>query len=483
MIYLIAILLYLFGLTYIAVLKSRRIKTQDDFAVAGRQLRPWIMVLTMLAVWIGTGSILGNAERAYLDGLGALILPVGGFAGMILLSIIAARARNIELSSVPEIIGSRFGPVARMLAVIALVMAYMVIVSYQFDAGGRVIEVISTGPDGEPAIPGLQATIIAAIFVIGYTMIAGLYSLVYMDIVTGTIIILSLVLAFPILFLEAGGIAGITQNFEQMGRPEHMQFWNTYSRPQLINYLLPPLLLVMGDANQYQRIFASRNAKGATSAVTTLIFVSFAIELLIIGTAWVAASMTPDAADGRHILIYAAAAHMPMILGIVFMVTVVAIIISTADSFLLVPATSFINDVYTTHINPNANQKRIVFMSRMLVLVFGIIGFLVSLGFKASTGFFEKAMLAYTIYGAAITPSLVAALFWNRATKAGAVASILTGTVITLLWGQFTKLGDRLPNLVLQLDAVLPAILFSLMALILVSLLTKPEKPAVSGLE
>src|SRR4030042_2004154 len=105
MVYLIAILIYLLILTSIAIYKSRQVKTQQDFAVAGRTLSPWVMVLTMLAVWIGTGSIVGNAEEAYRTGKAALIIPFGTFIGMILLSLIATRARNIEASSVPEIMG------------------------------------------------------------------------------------------------------------------------------------------------------------------------------------------------------------------------------------------------------------------------------------------------------------------------------------------------------------------------------------------
>src|SRR3972149_7831376 len=129
MTYLVGIFIYLLVLTGISIYKSRQVKTQEDFAVAGRSLSPWIMVCTMLAVWIGTGSIVGNAGKTYEVGMAAFFLPIGTFVGMILLSFIAIRARNIEALSVPEIIGRRYGPAARLLAVISLVIAYMAIVS------------------------------------------------------------------------------------------------------------------------------------------------------------------------------------------------------------------------------------------------------------------------------------------------------------------------------------------------------------------
>jgi len=592
MIYLVSILVYLLVLTGIGVYKSRQVKTQDDFAVAGRSLSPWVMVCTMLAVWIGTGSIVGNAGQAYRDGMAALILPFGTFIGMILLSQLAMRARNLEASTVPEIIASRYGGFARALAVFALITAYMVIVSYQFNAGGMVLEVITGKKDAvvlepnaeltkfqvrkgyvvfepeadwtgqtslafqvkegdswsaqtktftidvavgedivaaqeqlaeqdatnhvaikansmakiviegygtdvgkhailyrvtalpqngrvilsEPKLTAQHATIIAAIFIITYTMLAGLLSLAFTDVVTGTIITIALVIAFPVLLIKAGGFGGMTEAFNAMGdRPDHMRFFGVYSPTTIINYCLPVFLLILGDANQYQRIFASKNAKGAKTAVMIMIFLALAIELLIIGSAWIASSLIPDPENGRYVLIYAAKHFMPLPLGMLFLVTVVGIIISTADSFLLVPATTFIKDVYLVHINPKANEKHIVLLSRLLVLAFGIIAYLVSLAFAESTTVFRKALYAFTIYGAAITPCLVAALFWKRATKHGAIASILVGTVTALAWEEMTFIKESLPSWAQGLDAVLPAITLSVVALVGISLLTSSK--------
>ena len=620
MIYLIAIFIYLLVLTGIGIYKSRQVKTQEDFTVAGRTLSPWIMVCTMLAVWIGTGSIVGNAGKTYEVGMAAFFLPIGTFFGMILLSFIATRARNIEALSVPEIIGRRYGGAARLLAVIALIIAYMVIVSYQFNAGGMVLEVIAgkkeeapldaggiltkqqvrkgyfhyeppedwagtaevkfnvkeINGDGwgqtsqvftvsvvastdiirskksleeniktlakdierdpkapaedksrlrrlrntriikqntftrimiegydsgfgkkdgiyrlaetpeqgrvylhEPVLTAHRATIIAAVFIIAYTMLAGLLSLAFADIVTGTIITVTLLAAFPVLLVRAGGFAGMQAAFASMGdRPDHMKLLGVFGAADYINFLLPVFLLVMGDANQYQRIFASKNAKGARTAVIAMIFVALLVEELIIAEAWFAGSLTPDPENGRYVLIYAARHFMPLALGIIFMITVVGIIISTADSFLLVPATTFIKDIYLNYINPKAAEKRIVFMSRLMVLTFGVIAWLVSLAFSESTTVFEKALYAFTVYGSAITPCLVAALFWKRATTAGAISSILAGTVTTLAWEEIIK--SHLPTELAKLDAVLPAITLSVMCLIVVSLLTH-EKERTGG--
>ena len=472
MIYLACIIAYLLLLAGIAVWKSRDVKDQSDFAVAGRSLSPWMMVCTMLAVWIGTGSIVGNAEQTYESGMAAMLLPIATLVGMALLSLIATRARNIEANTVPEIIERRFGPVARNLAMVSLVIAYMVIVSYQFNAGGAVLEVIV---DDREILTAGHATIIAAAFIITYAALAGLMSLAWMDLVTGSIIMLTMVIAFPIYWFKAGGWPGIESGFISDQRATHLSLWGVYSPTQLINYILPVFLLILGDANQYQRIFASRSGKGARTAVTLMIFIAFAVELLIIACAWITSSMTPDPENGKYILIYAARHYLSLPLGCLFMVTVVAIIISTADSFLHVPATSVVNDLYLPYINPNASQKRILWVSRCLVVVFGVIAYTVTLMFSESTGFFQKALYAFTIYGACITPSLVAALTWGRATKQGAIASICSGAVVALGWNEFQFIKQKLPAALADLDAVLPAITVSVTMLVVVSLLTRPS--------
>jgi Na+/proline symporter len=350
----------------------------------------------------------------------------------------------------------------------------MVIVSYQYNAGGAVLSTILTDEAGKTLISAETATIIAAVFIIAYTMLAGLVSVAYTDVGNGIIMTISLLIAFPILWFKAGGWSGMEVAFTGMGKSQHMQFFGVYSGLDIINFCLPPFLLILGDANMYQRFFASKDAEGARSATTILVFVVLIIELLIIASAWVSASMIPDAEVGKHVLIYAAHRFLPPFLGAIMMTTMVGIIISTADSYLLVPATTLMRDIYLNYINPKASEKKIVLLSRLLVLALGIVAFIVSKGFAESEGFFERALYAYTIYGAAITPALVAAMFWKAATKEGAVASILSGTVVTLLWKEAPNLWTWLPaGIYGSVDEVLPAICCSVIALVGVSLITK----------
>ena len=477
MIYLYTISTYLFILIGIGLYKARKINTQADFSVAGRNLTPWVLVGTMLATWMGTGSILGNAGKTYETGMAALMLPMGSILGIIFLTRIAGKVRNYEKFTVPEILGDRFGPVARLLSVISLVMAYMVIVSYQYNAGGAVLHTVLINEAGESLITVETGTIIAALFIIAYTMLAGLVSVAYTDVANGLIILLSFLISIPILLAEAGGFSGMREAFEAMGKADHMNFFGVYSTMNIINFCLPPFLLILGDANMYQRFFASKDAEGAKFATTTLIFAVGAAELMIIFAAWVSSSMIPEAEIGKYVLIYASHKFLPIFLSAVMMTTIIGIIISTADSFLLVPATTLMRDVYMNYVNPEANDKRIVLLSRLLVLALGIVAYIVSLGFAQSAGFFERALYAYTIYGASITPALVAALFWKKASKIGAILSISSGTVTTLLWKEAGFIQNLIPSTIYSnIDEVLPAITVSVVGLVIGSILFPDEK-------
>ena len=243
MIHLTVILLYLFTLIGMGVYKANNIKTQSDFAVAGRSLTPWVLVGTMLATWMGTGSILGNAGKTYETGMAALILPLGSVLGIIILTQIAGKVRSFEKFTVPEIIGDRYGSIARNLCVFALVSAYMVIVSYQYNAGGAVIYTVFSNNIHSPLFTIETATIIAAIFIILYTMLAGLLSVAFTDAANGILMTISLVIAFPILWIKGGGFNGMEIAFDAMGKSSKMNFLGVFSTFDIINFCLPPFLV------------------------------------------------------------------------------------------------------------------------------------------------------------------------------------------------------------------------------------------------
>ena len=460
MIYYFIISIYLIALLWIGFSKTDSIKNQEDFSVAGRSLSPWILVGTMAATWMGTGSVLGNAGKTFEIGAAGFLLPIGGMLGVLALTKIAGKARASEKLTVPEIIGSRFGDVAMILSVIALLTAYLVIVSYQFNAGGAVIYTIFHDNLGS-SLTLDQATIIAALFIVAYTILAGLLSVAYTDVANGILMITCFIIALPILFFQAGGIEGMTNSFENKGMPNNMSFFDVLSIRDVINFTLPSFLLILGDANMYQRFFASDSVKSAKQATFYLFFAVVILESLIIANAWISSSMINDIAKESHVLIYAAYNFLPPFVGAIMLATIIGIIISTADSFLLVPTTILINDIYLKYSKKQYSDKMIVTLSRLLVLLLGFFSYWVSRMFAADTTIFEKALYAFTIYGTAITPTLLAAFFWKRATKYGAIFSILSGIIATIYFGNVWSLDE----------AVIPSIIISSASLVIISFL------------
>jgi Na+/proline symporter len=215
----------------------------------------------------------------------------------------------------------------------------------------------------------------------------------------------------------------------------------------------------------YQRFFASESVNSAKKATFYLFFAIVILESLIIANAWISSSMITDIPKESHVLIYAAYNFLPPIVGAVMLATIIGIIISTADSFLLVPTTILINDIYLKYSKKQYSDKMIVTLSRLLVLLLGFFSYWVSRMFAADTTIFEKALYAFTIYGTAITPTLLAAFFWDKATKYGAICSIISGIVATVYFGNQWSLDE----------AVIPALAISSAALVLISYIPKSD--------
>ncbi len=451
-VYFWTILVYLLLLVWVGIRSSRGVSTQEDFSVAGRRLNTFVLFGTMLATWIGTGSIFGNAEKTYRVGIAAFILPLGSLLGIWVLSLLAGRARSLRQITIQDLLEARYNATARLCGVVALVMAYTTIVSYQYRAAGAVLNLTL------PQLSYEHAVIVAAVFIVAYTALAGMLSLAYIGLIQGVTMIVGIALTLPVFFEEAGGLGGMSQTLGS----SHMQLFGPIGPLEAAGLVLPPFLLVLGDANMYQRFFSARSAGIAQRAVIwTLGGVAF-MELAIIASAWSASALEPDLEIPGRVIAFAARDHLPRALGALLLTTIMAIVLSTAGSYLLAPATAVVRDVYQRFLNPGASERSLVLLLRLTVVFLGIAAYVMS---TLSEEFLSVALLAYTIYGAAITPSLVAAFFWKKATAWGAVASIVSGTATTLLWQSF---GAE------SIDAVLPAIAVSVLTLVLVSLAGAP---------
>src|ERR1700686_5727860 len=142
MIYAVVLGIVVATLCVVTAIKTLSVRNQADFLVAGRKL-PWpVLVFTLLSSWIGAGSLFAGGENAYRNGFAALWQPAGGWLGLVLIALIAGRARRFAQFTVPDLLESRFNATARVMGSIAIVISYTVITSYQFKGGGDILHLI-----------------------------------------------------------------------------------------------------------------------------------------------------------------------------------------------------------------------------------------------------------------------------------------------------------------------------------------------------
>jgi len=486
--YIVVLAAIVLTLLTVSLTRLNKVKTKADYLVAGRTLPTYVLVFTLLCSWIGSGSLLGGAENAYRHGFAALWQGGGGWAGLLLIYFIAPRARKFAQFTIPDLLEARYNQTARVLGVIAVLFTYTAITSYQFVGGGDILHLIF------PAyISPTFGQFIIAVFVIFFTAIAGMSSVAYMDVAIGVLATVALLIAFPLLTHRAGGWAAVhaalpSTHFQFFG---DIPFFNGRILPSgervssALELFLPTCLLLLGNQSMYQKFFSAKSERAATRAVVGWLAGTLVLETVIVAIAVVGSVLYPTgevAAAPREILAYCglhgfSGSRALTLFGALLVGAIFAKIVSTANNYLFSPATNLVNDIFVRYVSPDASNKRVLIVSRLTVVLLGIWALYQSVSI---TSVLAKSLYAYTIYAASLTPVILATFFWKRATAAAAVASIATGTVVTVCWDT-ALVRSHLPATLAAADAIFPALFASLLCLFAVSLFTAP--PSASQLE
>ncbi|MFB3902117.1 MAG: sodium:solute symporter [Acidobacteriota bacterium] len=451
MIYAIVLGIVIGVLCIVTVFKTIGVRNRADFLVAGRQL-PWpVLVFTLLSSWIGAGSLFAGAENAYRNGFAALWQPAGGWFGLIVIALIAGRARRFAQFTVPDLLETRYNSAARALGTLAIVISYTVITSYQFKGGGDILHLIF------PDLDRTTGMYLMGVFVVAFTAAAGMASVAYLDLVIGLLVTSIVIIALPLILSHAGGWSQVTQTLPE----SHFEVFGDLTVLQAFGFTLPTMLLLIGNQGMYQKFFSARSERDARIAVYGWIIGTLLLETMLVAVAVIGSSMFhPD--NPREIIPTTARHGLPSLVGAILLGGVFAKIISTANNYLFSPASNLIHDVYERFIDRNATERRSLIVSRVIVVLLGAFALLQATHFES---ILRAALYAYTVYGAAVTPSVLAVFFWKRANGAGAVSSIVVGTVVTVAWN---VAGIE------WLDAVYPALVTSVLCLVVVTLLTAP---------
>jgi SSS family solute:Na+ symporter len=451
--------------TYLAVMvgigvyfsRAGRIRSGEDFLFAGRRLPRIVLVGTLLATWVGSGTIVGGANFAYTYGpYAAMIFFAGTPVGIIVLYLAATKVRALSRHTIPELLEIRFGVGVRMVGAVVILLAYVGIVAYQLLGGGYIVSLVTP-------LSAEQATLVILAVVTFLAVSGGLFSVAWTDFVSAMLIVLTLIVSVPIVLSQIGGFGDYLNRL-----PEASQTVSGgLTGMQLLGFFLPLFLLILADQNMYQRLAAAQDEGTARRSTVGFFFGAF---LLVIPVALLASSasiLLPNlAASDTAVLSLASEGIVPTAIGGLLLAGALAFIVTTATSFMLSVGGNMLYDFYVRHARREVADARRLLLHRAAVVVVALLAYLLGRWFPTVL---ELQIHSYTIYGVAITPAVLAVLFWKRVTKGGALASMIVGTSAVLVW-EF--LLDK-PN---DWNAVIVALPLSLLALVVASMLTKQEE-------
>ncbi len=481
---LLVIVVFVYPLILIAVSlwRSRGVTSHDDFAVAGRSVPVALLVGTLVCTWIGSGSLFGGAGLAFRSGVSELWFSFGGWVGLVAAYFLAGRVRRIAQYTVPDLLEQRYNAAARILGTVSIILAYVTIAAYQFRGGGWIISIVTDG-----AVSPEAGVLITALAIVSFTALAGMVSIVTVDIFNGIIITLAILLALPYMVFQMGGVSEVVNRLPA----EHMTVLGGHNVLWVIGVATPTFLLLLGESGMYQKFFSAKNSKAARQAVLGMVAGVILIETTLALLAIVGRAQFPDLAEqtsvvGRAasetVILYIARHGLPLAGGAILLAAAVAIVLSTGNTFLLVPSTNVSRDIYQRFIKRDATERQKVNIQRAAIVVFGALGLVLLTQFQTVL---SMALYAYSLVGASLTPALLACFLWKRVTAEGGVACIAggLGSIVTLgvlgrLGVDFTlTLGGTEFDFASSDYIVIPGVLASIGLLVVVSLLTRPSAP------
>ena len=453
--YLVAVLAYLAALAFVGVWRARVVRTADDFLVAGRSLSARVLAFTLLAAWIGSGSLFGSAGLGYRAGFPALWQSAGAWTGIAVVYLLASRVRRLARYTVPDVLEMKYGPWGRILGALASVVAYTSLAAYQFRGGGRLLSLVSD-------ISPRTGAFITAVFCVAYTAFAGMQSVAYLDVANGVVMIAGITCAVVYLVAHAGGPGAAIGSL----RPDQVSLFGSLSPIDAVALFLPTLFLLLGEASMHQKFFAARDERAARKAVLGWIAGTIAVETLLISIGVFGSSAVRGLVfqESEAIAVRVAVRVLPGVLGVLLICAAAAIIVSTASSFLLTPATNLTHDVYRRFVKPSASDPELLRLARTLLVALGMGAFLAGNFFPT---ILAVMLWAYTMYGAGITPALLAALAWPGVTREAGIASIAVAMATTLVWEIAARAHGAYP---IGIQTIYPTLASSIATLVAISL-------------
>ena len=462
-------LLFMVGIGVYFFLKSKD-GGEKGYFLGGREMGPWVSALSAGASDMSAWALMGLPASIYAAGVGQTWIAIGLAIGYTVSWLVEApRLRKYSIAAkdsitIPQYLTNRFLSESKALQVICAVIflvAYTIYAASSIKACGTLFNTVI----------GIDATVamyIAAVIIICYTFLGGFSAVCWTDFFQGMLMLGALLIApiFALAIIKADG-AAITMGQLPDG------YWKLFTNWKDVLSGLGWGLGYFGMPHIIVRFMSLRSdkdlKKSAKIGITwTLLILTFSVASGIIGHL-----LLGEIEDSSVVFITMVRKIFPALISGLLLSAILAAAMSTADSQLLASASAFASDVYKPVIRKDkATDKEMLWAGRFVVLAISVIAVIIASNPGSGTimGLVENA---WGVFGAAFGPSILLSLFWRRFNFAGALAGILTGAAVDILWLAFLK--D------FGLYEIIPGFLASLVMAVLVSLATKAPSQEVTA--
>lgn len=448
----------------------------SDYFLGGRNLGSWLTALSAQASDMSGWLLIGLPGTAYVIYAGtseAIWTAVGLIIGTYLNWLFVAKRlrKYTEVSgnsiTIPDYFENRFKDtkhILRVLSAVFIMIFFLVYTSSQFSAAAKLFSTVF----------GLNYTtglILGAVIIVSYTALGGFAAVCWTDAIQGGIMFFALMIVPFMAMYEIGGVGEVSMRLAAM-TPESLGFFPM--KDGAVDALLLASALgwglgYFGQPHILTRFMAIQSPdmirkSRIIAMIWVIITLAAAVAIGVIGKAYM-----PDLADGETIYMNMINDMFPDVVAGILLTAILAAIMSTASSQLLVTSSSVAKDLYALLFKKSTEGTSIVWVSRISVLVVSVIAILIAL--DANSSVFGLVACAWGGFGAAFGPLLVFSLFWKRMTLQGAIAGMVIGGVVDLLWYYMKARGG-----IFSVYEIIPGFIASSIAIIIFSLLTKVPK-------
>lgn len=410
--------LYLAVMLTIGIYASRRAGNTADFIVAGRRLPIWIGSATIIATWFGGGTMMGGAGASYERGLlGVIADPFGGALCLFIVGFFFARLfRRLRLLTFIDFFQNRYGKTAATIAAIGSISSNIGWTGALLVAFGYVFETL-TGVPMELGILG------GAIVVFIYTMAGGMWAVALTDFVQMVVIAIGLVLLLVVVLIDVGGWSNIAEQlpedtFRMIPLDNTAEVWMNYIRAWLIFGLADVTAQTL-----MQRAFSAKNEQVAQNSFYLAGFGHLSLGLIPVTLGIIASVTMPGLVDPETVIPELALAHLHPVAIAIFVGALLAAIMSSADSALLAAASVFSVNIMPLF-KPQLSDRFRLLATRIAIPVFGSIAVYVALEVQVV---YNLILDSNSVILVCVTVPFIAGVWWKRANRSGALASMGMG--------------------------------------------------------